>query len=53
MVLHVILVVGVLVVVFVGVSVLVHSLITTSTEAKGPMPKNHGGFGQSVHGGKS
>lgn len=24
-----------------------------SKEIKGPMPKNHGGFGQSVHGGKS
>lgn len=22
------------------------------TEEKGPMPKRHGGFGQSVHGGK-
>lgn len=24
-----------------------------STEEKGPMPKNHGGFGQRVTGGKS
>ena len=24
-----------------------------ATEEKGPMPKNHGGFNQTVHGGKS
>ena len=37
----------------VGVGVTVALLFAGRAEEKGPMPKNHGGFGQRVTGGKS
>lgn len=44
-------VIGAIVVAFLIVMAVIAS--APATEERGPMPKNHGGFGQSVHGGKS
>lgn len=53
MIVYIVVAIAVLPVIVLGIFAASKSSSIQTTEEQGPMPKRHGGFNQTVHGGKS